>query len=224
MEKYDILRLVFNSKKSGSIVIEEKLGEKEAGIQTIKTLNTSFSVDALPTAKIELNAIGRNTSLVGLKSGDEVTVYMGDSENTYEKEFHGLLASVEINSTKDTFGLTLDCVSGFYLLQGYRINNSTFNANNGLRRALIEIVRKCGINGSVEVSPSVADNLPHGTLNNFPALSFINALCYESDLVYDFDKGDVMTISKRSEILTRILSSSPRVIEDNEIISSKFRQ
>ena len=135
-----------------------------------------------------------------------------------------MVKSVTVKSAKDSFELIVECVSSFYILQKKKLNSAAFKNKEGLREILNEIIQLCGINGKVEIDKNIANDYKLTSCHNFPALSLIHSICYDLDLVYDFNSGDIMTISKRTDILHKMNTAVPIVLEKDKIISSEFKQ
>lgn len=224
MEKEHKIKIIFNSKLTGTTIVEEEMRENKNETNIIKNISTSLGVSSFPTSKLDINPTSKYPNLISIKSGDEVEIFVSEIDKPFNKLFQGILSSVTVKATKDNFELVLECVSAFYLLQTKKINYQNFKAKNGLREILNELVLLCGINGEIQVDKNIDNEFSLSPFKSFPALSFINAICYDLDLVYDFNSGDIMTISKRSDILHKMHTSIPIVIDNDKIISSKFKQ
>jgi hypothetical protein len=223
MEKELKTKIIFNSKLSGTIIIEEEIKEKSEH-SVIKNINISQGVSSFPTSKLEINPTSKYPNLISIKSGDEVQIFSTETDNKPTKLFHGILSSVQIKATKEKFELILEGVSAFYSMQTRKINYQNFKTKNGLREILNEILVICGINGQISVDNDVDNEFILTPFNSFQCQSLINAICYDLDLVYQFNKGDVMTISKRTSSLNKLFSSIPIVIDNDNIISTEFEQ
>lgn len=224
MEKENKLKVVFKSKLTGITTIEEKIGGNKSDSNIVKNINSSLGVSTFPTSKLEITPNSNYPNLISIKTEDEVEIYAAENETSYNKIFHGILSSVTVKATKDKFELVMEGVSAFYLLQKRRISYPNFKNKTGLREFLNELVVLCGINGKVEVDENIPNDFILTPFKSFQALSLINAICYNKDLVYDFNSGDIMTISKRSDILNKMHTSIPIVIDNDKIISSEFKQ
>lgn len=224
MQKEQKSKIVFSSKKAGLIEIESIYGDKSERNEVVKNVSTSVGISTLPTATFELTASSKYPSLISIKSGDEVSIYVGETGNELKKIFQGILKSVKLKASKESAELNIESVSPFYFLQTKKINSINFKTKHGLKEFFTEIIGICGINGNVEFDSDVDNDFELNSFKNFPALSIINSICYERDLVYDFNSGDKMTISNRKSILHKMHTSIPIVIEDDKIISSEFEQ
>lgn len=224
MEREHKTKIVFNSKVSGVISIEEEFRKEKNTTNVIKSISTSSGVSSFPSAKLEINATSKYPNLISIKSGDEVTILVNEIDKPFQKLFQGVLLSVSIKTVKDSFELVIESASGFYFLQDRKVNYKTFKNKSGLREILSELISICGINGKVEVDSEILNDFELTPFKNIPALALINSICYDLDLVYDFNSGDVMTISRRKDILNKMFNSIPIVIDNDKIISSEFKQ
>jgi len=224
MEREHKIKVVFNSKTYGIITIEEEFRKDKNETNIIKNVNTSLGMSSFPTAKLEINVTSKFPNLISIKTGDEVSIYGCEIDKSFEKLFQGVLLSVVVKSTKETIELVIESVSAFYFLQKRQLNYQNFINKSGLREILKELVEFCNINGKIEIDKSISNEFLLTPFNNFQALSLINAICYDLDLVYDFNKGDIMRISKRNDVLAQMHTSIPFVVDNDKIISSEFKQ
>ena len=213
------IKLVFTSKLSGTTIVEE-----EVNGNIIKNINSSLGISAFPTSKLEITPTSKYPNLISIKTGDEIQIFVAELDKPFHKLFQGILSSVKIKATQENVELALEGVSAFYILQSKRISYQNFKTKNGLREILDELVQICGINGKIEIDDNISNEFILTPFQAFPALSFINAICYDFDLVYDFNKGDIMRISKRIDFLDKLHSTIPIVIDNDKIISSEFEQ
>jgi len=224
MEKQHKIKIIFNSKLSGITIVEEVMKENKNETSIIKNITTSQGVSSFPTSKLEINPTSKYPNLISIKTGDEVEIFVAETDKSFNKVFQGILSSVKLKATKDNFELVIESVSAFYVLQTKKINYQNFKIKSELREILNELIIICGINGKIEVDKNIDNEFTLSPFKSFPALSLINAICYDLDLVYDFNEGAVMTISKRSDILNKLHTSIPIVIDNDKIISSEFEQ
>lgn len=224
MQKEQKSKIVFSSIKNGIIEIESIYGDKSERNEVVKNVSTSVGISSLPTATLELVASSKYPNLISIKSGDEVFIYAGETGIELKKIFHGVLKSVKLKASKESAELNIESVSPFYFLQKRKISSINFKTKKGLREFFSEIIAICGINGTVEFDSDVDNQFELNSFKNFPALSLINTICYERDLVYDFNSGDKMTVSNRESILHKMHNSIPIVIDDDKIISREFEQ
>jgi hypothetical protein len=223
MEREQKIRLIFTSRLSGMMIVEEEMkGKSETNI--IKDISFSQGISIFPTSKLEINPTNKYPNLISIKSGDEVQIFVAELDKPFNKLFQGILSSVKIKATRENFELILESVSAFYSLQIKKINYQNFKTRNGLREVLNELVQIYGINGKIEVDDNIDNEFILTPFKSFPGLSFINAICYDLDLVYDFNKGDIMRISKRIDFLDKLHSAIPIVLDNYKIISSEFEQ
>lgn len=223
MEKEHKTKIIFTSKLSGTTIVEEVMKEKDE-VSVIKNINVSQGVSSFPTSRLEINPTSKYPNLISIKSGDEVQIFVAETDKAFSKLFQGILSSVKIKATQENFELVLESVSAFYTMQTKRINYQNFKTKTGLREILNELVEICGINGKIVVDKNIDNEFTLTPFKSFPALSLINAICYDLDLVYDFNKGDIMTISKRTSFLDKLHNSIPIVLDNDKIISSEFEQ
>ncbi len=224
MERKTKIKIVFNSKSNGLIEIEEELGNDNLDNRVIKNINTSLGVSSFPTSELEITPNSNYPKLISIKTEDEVEIYATENNQPFNKIFHGILSSVTVKAEKDKFELLMEAISPFYLLQKRKISYQNFKNEEGLREVLNELIELSGINGRIEVDKDISNQFILTTFKSFPALSLINAICYDLDLVYDFNSGEVMTISNRKTILNKMHASIPIVIDNDKIISSEFKQ
>lgn len=224
MGKDHKIKAIFTSKLGGTTIVEEEVRENKPEDNVLKNISSTFSVDSFPIAKLEIHPTSKYPNLISIKSGDQIEIFMSEIDSSLDKMFQGIISSVKVKAAKDKFELAVECVSVFYLLQAKKINYQNFKVKTGLREILNELILICGINGKIEIDKNIPNDFTLTPFKSFPPLSFINAICYKLDLVYDFNKGEVMTISKRSDILDRMHNSIPIVITEDQIISSEFNQ
>lgn len=224
MEREHKTKIVFNSKESGVISIEEEFRKEKNTTNIIKNISTSTGVSTFPSAKLEINATSKYPNLISLKTGDEVSIFVNEIDKPFVKLFQGVLLSVSIKTAKESFELVIESASGFYFLQDKKVNYKNFKNKTGLREIISELISICHINGQVEVDAGISNDFELTPFKNIPALALINSICYDMDLVYDFNSGDVMTISRRKDILNKMYSAIPIVIDNDKIISSEFKQ
>lgn len=224
MERKTKIKIVFNSKSNGLIEIEEELGNSNLDNRVIKNINTSLGVSSFPTSELEITPNSNYPKLISIKTEDEVEIYATENNQPFNKIFHGILSSVTVKAEKEKFELLMEAISPFYLLQKRKISYQNFKNKEGLREVLNELIELSGINGRIEVDEDISNQFILTVFKSFPALSLINAICYDLDLVYDFNSGEVMTISNRKTILNKMHTSIPIVIDNDKIISSEFKQ
>lgn len=223
MEEKHKTKIEFNSQKVGLIVVEDiRKSENEKSV--IQNINSTMSVQAFPTAKLNLNASPQYPNLIAIKSGDSIRISISEKDKEYQSFFVGFILGVKIKSQKDEFELVIDCTSEFYKLQDKILNRKDLNSSNGLREILSQIVSLCNIKGEILLDESIDNDYELNHFRNFPAFSLINSICFELDLVYDFTKGDIMKISKRKDVLHKMFNSKPIEIEKDAIISTAFEQ
>ncbi len=218
------IKLIFKSKATRSTTTVEDLRTDKDEINTIKNVSANTGITKFPTANIEVIATSKHPSLLSIKSGDEVSVFMAEHDKPYNKFHKGILLSVTIKSAKDNFEIIHQSVSAFYLLQKRNLYSASFTNKKGLREIIAEVLEMCEINDKVIIDKKIINDFKLTPFKNFPALSFINAICYKLDLVYDFGNGDIMKISKRKDILHNIQTSIPILLNNTNIISSEFEQ
>jgi hypothetical protein len=224
MERKTKIKIVFNSKSNGLIEIEEELGNDNLDNRVIKNINTSLGVSSFPTSELEITPNSNYPKLISIKTEDEVEIYATENNQPFNKIFHGILSSVTVKAEKEKFELLMEAISPFYLLQKRKISFQNFKNKEGLREVLNELIELSGINGRIEVDKDISNQFILTAFKSFPALSLINAICYDLDLVYDFNSGEIMTISNRKTILNKMHTSIPIVIDNDKIISSEFKQ
>lgn len=224
MEREHKTKVVFNSKESGLISIEEEFRNEKNTTNIIKNVTTSSGVSSFPSAKLEINATSKYPNLISIKTGDEVTIFVNEIDKPFEKLFQGVLLSVNVKTANDSFELVIESASSFYFLQERKVNFKNFKNKSGLREILSELVTICRINGQVEVDAGILNDFELTPFKNIPALALVNSICYDMDLVYDFNSGDVMTISRRKDILNKMFSAIPIVLDNDKIISTEFKQ
>jgi len=219
MEKRQKIKLVFTSRLLGTTIVEE-----EVNGDIIKNINLSQGISTFPTSKLEINPTSKYPNLISIKTEDEVQIFVAEIGKEFEKLFQGILSSVKVKATQENIELVLESVSAFYVLQTKRISYQNFKTTNGLREVLNELVQICGINGKIEIDDNIDNEFTLTPFQVFPGLSFINAICYKLDLVYDFNKGEIMRISKRIDFLDKLHNAIPIVIDNDKIISREFEQ
>ena len=204
MEKKQKSKIVFSTKTSGLIKIESIYGNGSIPNKTVKNVRTSVGINSFPTASFELIASSEYPNLLSIKTGDEVSIYAGETNQQLNKIFQGILRTVKLTATKESAKLNIESVSPFYLLQERKVSSVNFKIKNGLREFFKELISVCDINGEVEFDNNIDNEFNINSFKSFPALSLINSICYERDLAYDFNSGEVMTISKRTSIREEI--------------------
>ena len=224
MEKEQRTKIVLSTKKSGLIEIESTYGNGNMPNKTVKNISISVGINSFPTASFELIASSKYPNLLSIKTGDEVSIYDGETNQQLNKIFQGILRAVKLTATKESAKLNIESVSPFYLLQERKVSSINFKTKNGLREFFKELISVCDINGEVEFDSNIDNGFNINSFKSFPALSLINSICYERDLVYNFNSGDVMTISKRTSILNKIHISTPIILDDDTIISKELNQ
>ncbi len=224
MQKEHKVKVIFNSNTDKLITIEQEYKTGNNEVKPIKNFSTSQSVSSLPKATFELEVTKEYDTLISLKSGDEIEVYAGEIDGDLSKMYQGIISSVKVKLDKTKIDVSIDSVSAFYYLQKINLDYDDFKNKYGLREILTEMLEICDLKEKIEVDSNVTNDFTLTPFKGFPALSLINVICYEHDLVYDFNSGDVMTISNREDILNKIHSSVPVVLGDDDIISSEFKQ
>lgn len=224
MERGHKYKLVFNSKSGEVTTIEEISKKGNEAINVVNNISASTSVSAFPKAKLEICPTSKYPNLLSVKSGDEVTIYVSEIDKPFSKIHQGIFLKVTVKAEKDKFDLILESVSAFYLLQKVKVSFSDFKTKNGFREILTELMALCSINGNVEVNSNIPNDFALTPFKNFSAFSLINAICYDLDLVYDFNDGDIMSISKRIDVLSEMQNSIPITLDGDKIISSEFNQ
>lgn len=223
MDERHYLKIEFNTAKVGLIEVEELSGSiNEKSV--IESINSTSSMQAFPTSSLILNATPQYPNLIAIKSADSVSVSFSKDNIAFESLFVGFISSLKIKSQKEKVKLEIECVSEFYKLQDKLINKGEFDITSGLREIINQIITLCNIKGTVEIDDNISNEYELSHFRNFPSLSLINSICFELDLVYDFTKGDVMKISKRKDVLHKMLNSKPIEIGKDKIISSEFEQ
>lgn len=217
MKRDTKIKLVFFSESMGKIVIEKIGGIGENSI--INNVSTSSSVRRFPTAKLEMSPKNQYANLIQVKSEDAIEIHIDDNMT-----FKGYISVVKVKFSNEKFDLLLEGVSTFYRFESRKVSFNDFHVKSGLREILNELINICNIDGSIEVDIDISNDFDLQPFKSFPALSFINAICYKLDLVYDFNYGDRMTISKRQDMLSILSTAVPHTINLGDIISSEFQQ
>lgn len=223
MNEENIIKIEFISKKAGLIVIKEIFDptNKET---IIKEMKSTMSVQSFPISNLKLNTTSKYPSLISVKTGDIINIYDKDKTGIYNKFFAGFVKNVKVKSQKDDISLNIECTSEFYKLQNTILNINDFDNLSGLREIFSTIVSVSQISGKITVDEKINDTYKLNHFKNFPALALINSICYELDLIYNIDKGDIMHFSKRKDVLHKMFNSTPIIINDDKIISSEFEQ
>ncbi|UII20471.1 hypothetical protein [Fulvivirga ligni] len=220
-EKKRKTRIEFTPPNSKKIVVEETLGDNSV----IKNINTSMSVQAFSTAKIEINPTPKHGDLLSIKSGDSVEVLMSEDEQPFSLLFSGFLQNVKVKSKEKSFELDLSVISHFYKLQLVNLNSGQFNPREGLKSIFTQILIIAEIDGTVEISDNISDTYVLDTFRNFPALSLINSICYELDLIYIFKEDNILELSKRRDVIEGMRNAKPIIeLGPDQIISSEYEQ